>query len=106
MQVMRIRPSHRDSVERLCHDSGTPRFLLDLRQDRHEALRRRLLATRLERFIGVIYRPDTALQSHYAEVSLPQQFDAYARCDETRPVTPPGPRQPTTGMPDTHPIPL
>ena len=33
---------------------------------------------RLERFIGVIYRPDTKLVNHYAEASLPQQFNAFA----------------------------
>jgi erythromycin esterase-like protein len=41
MEVKRVRPSQRDSYERLCHDSGVPRFLLDLRRD--EGLRRRLL---------------------------------------------------------------
>jgi len=35
-----------------------------------------LLEPRLERFIGVIYRPETELQSHYAQASLPGQFDA------------------------------
>src|SRR5947207_13516022 len=69
MEIKRVRPSHRDSYERLCHDAGVPRFLLD--PQRHEALKRRMLPPRLERFIGVIYRPDTALMSHYAETSLP-----------------------------------
>ena len=32
MEVKRVRPSHRDSYERLCHDAGVPRFLLDLGQ--------------------------------------------------------------------------
>ena len=77
MEIKRVRPSQRDSYERLCHDAGVPRFLLDLRPGQHEALRRRLLEPRLERFIGVIYRPDTELMSHYSEASLPQQFDAY-----------------------------
>ena len=52
---------------------------------RDEALRRRLLEPRLERFIGVIYRPETELMSHYAEASLPQQFDAFVWFDETTP---------------------
>jgi erythromycin esterase-like protein len=69
MEIKRVRPSHRDSYERLCHDAGVPRFLLDLGRD--EALRRRLLKPRLERFIGVIYRPDTELMSHYSDASLP-----------------------------------
>jgi erythromycin esterase-like protein len=41
MEVKRVRPSHRDSYERLCHDAGIARVLLDLGKD--EALRRRLV---------------------------------------------------------------
>ena len=48
MEVKRVRQSHHDSYERLCHDAGIPRFLLDF--DRDEALRRRLLQPRLERY--------------------------------------------------------
>ena len=102
MEVKRVRPSHRDSYERLCHDAGIPRFLLDLDQD--EALRRRLLQPRLERFIGVIYRPETELMSHYADASLPQQFDAYVWFDETTSVTPLGPEHARAGAPDTYPF--
>jgi protein-L-isoaspartate(D-aspartate) O-methyltransferase len=103
MEVKRVLPSRPDSVERLCHDAGNPRFLLDLRPQRNEALRRRLLDPRLERFIGVIYRPDTELMSHYADVSLPQQFDAYVWFDETRAVTP-LPAHEKPGVPDTFPF--
>ena len=81
-----MRPSHRESYERLCHDADVPRFLLDLGRD--QALRRRLLEPRLERFIGVICRPDTELMSHYANASLPQQVDAVVWFDETSAVTP------------------
>jgi protein-L-isoaspartate(D-aspartate) O-methyltransferase len=103
MEVKRVRPSRRDSYERLMHDSGQTRFLLELSQD--EALRRRLLEQRLERFIGVIYRPDTELFSHYASTSLPQQFDALVWFDETRAVTPLGPEHVnTTAVPDTYPF--
>ena len=102
MEIKRVRPSHRDSYERLCHDAGVPRFLLDL--GRHEALRRRLLEPRMERFIGVIYRPDTELMSHYADASLPQQFDAFVWFDETSAVTPIGPEHATAGVPDTYPF--
>jgi erythromycin esterase-like protein len=86
MEVKRVRPSHRDSYERLCHDASVARFLLDLGTD--GALRRRLLEPRLERFIGVIYRPDTELLSHYSDASLPQQFDAFVWFDETSAVKP------------------
>jgi protein-L-isoaspartate(D-aspartate) O-methyltransferase len=88
MEVKAVRPSRPDSHERSCHDSGIGRFLLDLAEGRHEELRRRLLEPRLERFIGVIYRPETELQSHYAQAVLPRQFDAFVWFDETRAVTP------------------
>jgi erythromycin esterase-like protein len=104
MEVKRVRPSHRDSYERLCHESGVPGFLLDLRKGQHEALRHRLLEPKLERFIGVIYRPETELLSHYAEASLPQQFDAYVWFDETSAVTPLGPEHHGPGTPDTYPF--
>jgi erythromycin esterase-like protein len=102
MEVKRVRPSHRDSYERVMHECGTPRFLLD--PSRHEALRRRLARSRLERFIGVIYRPDTELLSHYAEASLPDQFDAYVWFDETSAVTPLGPQHAMPGAPETWPF--
>ena len=93
MEVRPINPSRPDSYERLAHDSGVDRFLLDLRQGVHEPLRRRLLESRLERFIGVIYRPDTERWSHYSGCSLPEQFDAWVWFDETSAVTPLPPRR-------------
>ncbi|MGN7292523.1 protein-L-isoaspartate(D-aspartate) O-methyltransferase [Rhizobium sp. SAFR-030] len=104
MQVKDVRPSRADSYERLCHDSGSKRFLLDLRSGVHDALRQRLMEPRLERFIGVIYRPSTELQSHYAQASLPQQFDAYVWFDRTSAVTPLGPQHARPGGPDTYPF--
>jgi erythromycin esterase-like protein len=104
MEVKRVRPSHRDSYERLFHDGGVPRFLLDLGKGRHEALCNRLLEPRLERFIGVIYRPDTELMSHYSDASLPQQFEAYVWFDETSAVTPFGPEHAKEGAPETYPF--
>ena len=104
MEVKPVRPSRADSYERLCHDSGVPRFLLDLAPGRHEALRRSLLEPRLERFIGVIYRPETELTSHYAEAALPKQFDAWLWFDETAAVIPIGPEHARSGLPDTYPF--
>ena len=102
MEIKRVRPSHRDSYERACHDADVPCFLLDLGRD--QALRRRLLEPRLERFIGVIYRPDTELMSHYATASLPQQFDGFVWFDETTAVVPLGPEHHRPDFPDTYPF--
>jgi erythromycin esterase-like protein len=102
MEVMRLRPSRPDSYERLFHDAGATRGLVEFRRD--ETVRRRLLNPRLERFVGVIYRPDTELQSHYAEASLAQQFDAFVWFDETHAVTPLGPEHRRAGVPDTYPF--
>lgn len=90
MEVMEVRPSHRNSLERLCHDNAPPRALLDLRESTDPVLHRALRAGHLERFIGVIYRPRTELQSHYAEVSPSRQFDAYVWFDQTHAVAPLG----------------
>jgi protein-L-isoaspartate(D-aspartate) O-methyltransferase len=88
MQVMRVRPARSDSYERLCHDSGVPAFLLHLRHPAREALRDELFEPRLERAIGVVYRPETELESHYFQAILPAQFDEYIWFDETSAVSP------------------
>ena len=103
MEVKRVNPSRHDSYERQFHDSGRRRFLLDLTPGRHEALRRRLSEPRLERFIGVIYRPDTELWSHYSQAVLPEQFDAFVWFDETHAVAPLGPEH-HRGVPETYPF--
>ena len=104
MQVMDVVPSLAGSYERQFHDSGAGRALVDLREGRHDALREGLMADRIERFIGVIYRPDTERWSHYAEATLPRQFDAYAWFDTTRAVEP-LPARPHPGeVPDTWPF--
>ena len=102
MQVQTLRPSHPDSYECLCHATALPRFLLDLRPD--GMLRRRLAQPRLERFIGVVYRPETEFASHYAEASLPQQFDAYVWLDETTALTPLARGNDAAGLADTYPF--
>ncbi|AZO12075.1 MULTISPECIES: protein-L-isoaspartate(D-aspartate) O-methyltransferase [unclassified Mesorhizobium] len=102
MDVMSVRPSRDDSYERLCHDAAVPRFLLDLGRD--VSLFDRLTERRLERFIGVIYRPESELHSHYADASLARQFDAFVWFDETRAVTPLGPEHAASGLPETYPF--
>jgi erythromycin esterase-like protein len=98
-----VRPSHPDSYERLCSDSSVERCLLDLRDGKRPELRDALMPRRLERAIGVIYRPETELASHYFEARLPQQFDGYVWFEETSAVTP-LPASPRPGVPDTYPF--
>jgi erythromycin esterase-like protein len=89
MQIKRVRPSAADSYERMAHDSEVPSFLLDLREgQRDERVASELMEPRLERFIGVIYRPETERWSHYSQAILPRQFDCYVWFDETSAVTP------------------
>ncbi|AFL54015.1 protein-L-isoaspartate(D-aspartate) O-methyltransferase [Sinorhizobium fredii] len=102
MEVKAIRPSLDDSYERHFHDSKVRRFLLDFSRDR--VLRDRLLEPKLERFIGVIYRPDTERLSHYSYASLPRQFDAFVWFDSTSPITPLGPEHIGSGVPETFPF--
>jgi len=80
-----IRPALAGSFEALFHDVGLPRFLLDLREDDvADALRE----PRLERAIGVIYRPERERQSHYFNARLPEQFDFVIHIDRTDAVDP------------------
>jgi protein-L-isoaspartate(D-aspartate) O-methyltransferase len=88
MKVKRINPSLAESYERLSHDSGVERFLLDLREGENRQVYAKLLEPQLERFIGVIYRPETERWSHYSQAILPNQFDGWVWFDETEAVTP------------------
>ena len=96
MKVKPVRPSLPESYERVSHDSEVPSFLLDLREgQRDDRLTGALMEPRLERFIGVIYRPQTERWSHYSAAILPRQFDAWVWFDETKAVTPlPGEQRP------------
>ena len=88
MEVMQVNPSLPGSYERLFHDAGVARCLVDLRAGQHPDLRERLDQAQLERFIGVIYRPHTERWSHYSDAQLPRQFDAYVWFDQTNAITP------------------
>lgn len=80
-----VRPARADSYEGLFHHVGLPGFFLPLRAG---MAARALREPRLERAIGVIYRPRTERQSHYFSAILPQQFDAVLHFDVTRAVQP------------------
>lgn len=87
MEIKRVRPARDDSHEALFRAAGHPRSLTVLRGEERRALREALAEPRLERAIGVIYRPETERQSHYFEAVLPDQFDAMVWFEETRAVT-------------------
>ena len=74
------------SYEALFHEVDVPNFFLGLRDDADVATA--LRNERLERAIGVIYRPETELMSHYFHARLPDQFDAILHYDHTRAVEP------------------
>jgi erythromycin esterase-like protein len=80
-----VRPAFRGSYEALFHEVPMPGFWLAT-SDR--AARDTLRAPRLERAIGVIYRPESERQSHYFEARLADQFDAVIHLDRTRALEP------------------
>jgi erythromycin esterase-like protein len=83
---MEVRPGLEGSYEDLFHRVGLPRFWLDLRAGgpAADALR----DDRLERAIGVVYRPRTERISHYFHCRLSEQFDAVIHLDETSALVP------------------
>ncbi|HUX81872.1 MAG TPA: protein-L-isoaspartate(D-aspartate) O-methyltransferase [Halothiobacillus sp.] len=103
MEIMTVRPALENSYEQLCHESGVDRFFLPLRHATDPALLSGLNKTRLERAIGVIYRPESERQSHYFDAKLPKQFDEYIWFDRTTAVTPLKTEM-LKGMPDTYPF--
>jgi erythromycin esterase-like protein len=82
----RVRPALPGSYEALFHKVGVPKFLLML-DDLGEAAGG-LHEPRLQRAIGVVYRPQTERASHYFHVRLPDQFDAVIHIDHTRALEP------------------
>jgi erythromycin esterase-like protein len=82
----RVVPARGDSYEYLFHSMNVPRFLVPLRAHRPKLAG--LPAQARERAIGVIYRPQTELASHYFTARLLEQFDALYHFDVTRAVAP------------------
>lgn len=85
-QRKKVRPALPDSYEGLFHETGVGNFYLEL--NNAGAVVAELNHPRLERAIGVIYRPETERQSHYFRAQLPTQFDAILHYDTTRAVEP------------------
>ena len=102
----RVRPALPGSWEELFHAAELPRFFLT------SAAVRRVIgerAERLERAIGVVYRPETERRSHYFHARLAEQFDLVIHVDTTRgvepldPISSPLPPAPEPEMPETFP---
>lgn len=81
-----VRPALEGSYEALFHELALRNFFLGLRGNDDAILG--LRQPRLERAIGVIYRPETERMSHYFRARLPHQFDAVLHYDVTRAVEP------------------
>jgi len=79
----RVRPSIPASYEHLFHETGLQRFVLSTAE-----LRDALAAPRLERAIGVVYRPETERASHYFRARISDQFDAVIHVDATSALMP------------------
>jgi protein-L-isoaspartate(D-aspartate) O-methyltransferase len=103
MEVKTVRAAVPGSYERLCHEAGVSRFLLRLRNPIATNLLRGLSRPQLQRAIGVIYRPETELQSHYFQADLPRQFDEYIWFDATEAVSLLATAE-LAGLPDTYPF--
>ena len=81
-----VRPARADSYESLMHDSEIPAFTLNLKKPSRVA--DSLRTPMRERAIGVIYRPESELASHYFKAALSDQFDAIIHFDESCAVEP------------------
>jgi protein-L-isoaspartate(D-aspartate) O-methyltransferase len=103
MEVKNVQPALPNSYEQLCHATGLARFMLGLRGRGDLCGPKGLGKARLERAIGVIYRPETERESHYFQANLPRQFDEYVWFDDTHAVTPLDTAE-IKGLPDTYPF--
>jgi len=84
----RVRPSLPNSYEELFHRVSPQNFLLRLSGAGNAETSALLEAQRLQRAIGVIYKPESERLSHYFQACLPRQFDAIIHLDRTRAVEP------------------
>jgi erythromycin esterase-like protein len=80
-----VRAASPDSHEAFLHQNNDKEFWLDTARPAVHAV---LSAPRLERAIGVIYRPETERGSHYFHARLGEQFDAVIHLDHTRALEP------------------
>jgi len=107
MEVMEVNNSLPKSYENLCHQTQIDAFTLPLREKfSGEKLRELLSTPKLERAIGVIYRPKTERMSHYFHAVLPSQFDEYIWFNKSKAVTPITTSNVSTKLLENHPFSL
>lgn len=103
MEIKSVRPARPDSYEHIFRRTGVSRSLTDWRNPAKAKVRELLREPCLERAIGVVYRPQTELYSHYFEAVLSEQFDCWVWFEQTSAVTPLGHEKPH-GAPETYPF--
>jgi erythromycin esterase-like protein len=81
-RTKRVRPGLPGSYESIFHEYGAERFMAFLH--RPSSLPAEWRNRRLQRAIGVIYRPETERQSHYFHSRVVDQFDVLIHFDTTR----------------------
>jgi len=86
MEIKRVRPAREDSYEGRSRDTGLAAFFLETGPGQKADIRAELAEPLLERAIGVIYRPESELLSHYFQAELSRQFDAWIWFAETHAV--------------------
>ncbi|MDF2549619.1 MAG: hypothetical protein K0S07_686 [Chlamydiales bacterium] len=101
MEMKAVRPPRPDSYEHLMQSAAQPAYFLPIKGNGE--LSQALLAPRLERAIGVIYRPERELESHYYKASLSHQFDEVIWFSETKAIKPLGHKE-SHEFPSTYPF--
>lgn len=102
----RVRPALPGSWEELFHETELPRFYVTAAQLRRAVGEH---VDRLQRAIGVVYRPETERRSHYLHARIADEFDLIIHVDDTRALEPldrleeAAPQPPEPEVPETYP---
>ena len=80
-KIKPLLPAHPESNEAVFHELGIENFFLDLQQS--EAIKQMFAELRLQRHVGVVYKPDDEFNAHYSHTQLSQQFDSIIYLDRT-----------------------
>lgn len=84
--VRAVAPAADDATEALLHDTGLEGLLLVMGEEARATAA--LAPMRLQRAIGVVYRPQTERISHYVFADVTRQFDALVHLDTTTALEP------------------